>query len=137
MGEFEEKLQSILGNQEAMGQIMSIAQALGAGQEQGQTPNPVGDTEMQSAPSEGGAPAGPDLSALLGNVDPRILQLGMRLLSEYNSRDDRKVALLAALRPFVKEERYAKVDKAVQIARLAHVIRIALDAFQRGNEGHV
>ena len=137
MGEFEEKLQSILGNQEAMGQIMSIAQALGSGQEQDQTPDRTQDAEIQSAPSEGGTPAGPDLSALLGNVDPRMLQLGMRLLSEYNNQDERKVALLTALRPFVKAERYAKVDKAVQIARMAHVIRAALDVFQKGDEGHV
>lgn len=135
MGEFEEKLQSILGNQEAMGQIMSIAQALGGGQ--GETAGQLPNTEIQSAPSEGGAPAGPDLSALLGNVDPRILQLGMRLLAEYNRQDEHKLALLAALRPYVRAERYAKVDKAVQIARLAHVIRTALDAFQKGDEGHV
>lgn len=137
MGEFEEKLQSILGNQEAMGQIMSIAQALGGGQSQTDAAGQVQDAEIQSAPSAGGAPAGLDLSTLLGNVDPRILQLGMRLLSEYNKQDERKVALLTALRPFVKEERYAKVDKAVQIARLAHIIRTALDAFQKGDEGHV
>ena len=58
----------------------------------------------------------------------------MGLLSEYNSTDERKVALLAALRPFVKEERYAKVDKAVQIARLSRVIRAAFQLFKKSGE---
>ena len=71
------------------------------------------------------------LSAL-GNLDPRVLQAGMRLLSELNSGDDRRVALLSALRPFVKEERYAKLDRAIQIARLSRVIRVAFTLFKEG-----
>jgi len=44
------------------------------------------------------------------------------------------VALLNALKPFVKPERYAKVDKAVQIAKLARVIRVAFQLFQSRRE---
>ena len=61
----------------------------------------------------------------------------MRLLSEYNAEDDRKTALLTALQPFVKQERYAKVDKAIQIAKLARIIRVALDAFRKGDADYV
>ena len=46
-------------------------------------------------------------------------------------------ALLAALRPFVREERWAKLDKAMQLARMARVIRMALGAFGKEEEDHL
>ena len=58
----------------------------------------------------------------------------MRLLSEYQSNDDERAALLNALRPFVKKERYAKLDKAIRISKLTRLIRIALDSFQSKGE---
>lgn len=130
MSDFEDKLQSILSNPEAMGQIMSLAQSItGGSQEAEDTP----ESEEFSSSTSNGQLSG-DLFSMLGNLDPRLLQIGMRLISEYNSNDDPKRALLAALQPFVQEKRYAKVDKAIQIAKLAHVIRIALDAFRKGDE---
>lgn len=120
MSEFEDKLQSILGNPDAMSQIMSLAQSIG-----GSAPDqPEPDTPLDE-------PASP--FSMLGDLDPRLLQIGMRLLSEYNTQDDRKTALLTALRPFVKEERYSKVDQAIQIAKLSRVIRVAIDAFRKGD----
>ena len=64
-----------------------------------------------------------------------MMQMGMRLLREYNRGDDRNAALLAALRPFVREERFAKVDRAIQIARLSRVIRVLFDAVKEKGEG--
>lgn len=52
-------------------------------------------------------PEVPDLSALLGQVDPRLMQMGLSLLKNCKERDDRNAALLRALRPFLKEERRA------------------------------
>lgn len=125
MSEFEDKLGAILSNPDAMGQIMSLAQSLGGGQ---------GDRQPDSSP-EGDAPppssGGGDLLSSLGNLDPRILQAGMKLFSEYNTGDNRNAALLAALRPFVKESRYAKVDRAVQVAKLSRIIRVALEFFKK------
>ena len=130
MSEFEDKLQSILGNPDAMNQIMSIAQSLsGSSPDEGESTSPQ-DINEKSNNAEA-------LFSSFGNLDPRLLQIGMRLLSEYNSTDDRKTALLHALQPFVKEERYAKVDQAVQIAKLAHVIRVALDTFRKGGNDYV
>ena len=67
---------------------------------------------------------------MLGGLDPKMMQMGMKLLEEYNRGDDRNTALLAALRPFVREERFAKVDRAIQIARLSRVIRVLFDAMK-------
>lgn len=125
MAEFEEKLNAILNDPQAMGQILSAAKAL-SGQEEGPPP---ADPETP-LPEE---PAGDPLSAL-GQLDPRLLQVGMRLLSEYTGSDDRKTALLEALKPFLRPERRAKVDQAVKIARLSRVIRTAFQLFQERRE---
>ena len=134
MSEFEDKLQSILGNPDAMDQIMSIARSLTGGASEPETPAPCGQPDPEP-------PQSPALSedhfSLLNGLDPRILQIGMRLLSEYNSSDTRTVALLNALQPFVRPERYAKVDKAIQIARLSRLIRVALDSFRKGDADFV
>ena len=72
MGEFEEKLNSILGDQQAMGQIMALAQSLGK-------QSPPDQEEKDTAP-EPAEDAPPDLSQLMGNLDPKMVQLGMRLM---------------------------------------------------------
>ena len=76
---------------------------------------------------------GSPLSAL-GDLDPRLIQTAVALFSEYSATDDRKIALLTAMKPFLKPERYAKVDKAVQIARLSRVIRAAFQLFKKSGE---
>ena len=173
--DFTEQLNAVLGNPEAMGQIMSIARALtGDGNAappqapppQAPPPPPAEPEPLQAAPPalppQAPQSAAPDLSGMLnrlggllnggsgggalqnggGNplsaladLDPRLIQLGMRLISGYNSPADDKTALLAALRPFVKEERFAKVDRAIQAARLARVVRAALRMFRESKEG--
>lgn len=129
MAEFEEKLNSILGDQNAMSQIMALAQSLsGAGSPPAaETPHP----EPAAAP-----PA--DMSLGLNQLDPRLLQLGGRILKEYQRGEDKNTALLLALKPFLRQERYAKVDQAIQLARLARVVRVALESMgQTGGEERV
>ena len=88
-----------------------------------------GSAEKETVPKHG------NLQSMLGGLDPRMLQIGMRVLQEYGRQDDDKVALLTALRPFVKEKRYAKIDRAVQIARMSRMIRVALEAFRQKGDG--
>ena len=124
MSEFEDKLQSILGNPEAMDQIMSIARSI-SGPSSTPDPTPAPGSNFEDPPR------------ILDALDPRLMQIGMRLLSEYNREDERAVALLTALQPFVRQERYAKVDKAVQIAKLSRLIRIVLESVRKGDSGLV
>lgn len=150
MAEFDEKLNSILGNREAMEQIMSLARSLsgGGGQSEGKsTSHPDGSTSAsEGSPSSGDASEPkaaapdsiPDLSSLLGQIDPGMLQMGMRLFQEYQGNDGRNAALLAALRPFLKEDRRVKLDRALEIARVTRLIRVALGAMGgKGGEGRV
>ncbi len=134
MGELDEKLNAILGNQEAMGQIMALAQSLGASGALGGQGNQDGPSSQPASPS----PALPsDPLSALGDLDPRLLQLGMKLIQEYQRGDDQKTALLTALRPFVKEERYEKLDRAIQVARLSRVIRVLFETMRKEGEQHV
>lgn len=131
MSELEDKLESILGNPQAMEQIMSLAQSLGGGNSASQTPPPPASPQPAPAKPSGGLLDG------LSQLDPRILSGAAQLMSQYNSSDDRRVALLNALRPFVKEQRYAKLDKAIQIAKLSRLARMALDLLHTREDGHV
>lgn len=127
MAQLEEQLNQILGDPQAMEQIMALAQSLSGKQEEERQPE-----EETQPPAEHDPPS--PLSALDG-LDPRLLRMGMGLLSEYSAQDDKKTALLAALKPFLKPERQEKMDQAVRIARLTRVIRTALRMFRdRGEE---
>ena len=149
MSELEEKLENILGNPQAMAQIASLAQSLNlsgpaanAGDsaqarepsaDGGPSPAPAAAPSAPPPASAGAAEAG--LGGLLGGLDPKMLSAAAGLLGQFNSGDDdRRVALLSALRPFVKEQRYARLDKAIQIARLSRLIRSGLDLFRAGKD---
>ncbi len=145
MSEFEDKLGAILSNQDAMNQIMALAQSLGGGSKQDPGAPASNDAGSESPPAPPPSPAaeqaagGGDILSGLGNLDPRLISMAMKLASEYNSNNDDRAALLNALRPFVKPERYAKLDKAIKISKLTRVIRVALESFQHKGEenGHV
>lgn len=124
-----------------MGQIMALARSLsGGGSTEGAAEEPQAGP---SAPPPGGGHSGPeqplpDLSAMLGQIDPGLLRMGMGLLQEYQGDDDRNAALLTALRPFLKEDRRSKLDRALQIVRVTRLIRMALGAMGgKGDEGRV
>lgn len=131
MSEFDDKLGAILGNPEAMSQIMALAQSLGGSQStptQPSAPSPPSASPAVQAPMEGADPSA--LFGMLGDLDPALIQTGIRLFSELSRQDDERTALLLALRPFLKPERCAKLDRAVQIARLSRVLRVAFQLFK-------
>lgn len=132
MDGFEEKLGAILSNQDAMSQIMALAKSLGGGE----APPSAAPALESSGEAPQAAPSGeapPD-----GGLDPRLLSMAAKLAGAYSDAgDDRRAQLLQALRPFVREERRAKLDKAIQIARLTRVARIALDSFRAKGDGNV
>ena len=128
MAGFEEQLNNILGNQEAMNQIMALARSLS-----GDQPEAPALEEPQDTYQAPEAPL-PDLSELLGQVDPSMIQTGMEVLRQIQGTEDRSAALLNALRPFLREERQARLDRALQIARTAKLVRAVMDVLG-GKEG--
>ena len=134
MSEFEDKLNTILSNPDMMSQIMGLAQSLGGGtQAEVQTPERP-DRREEQAPAEATSPL-----SLLSGIDPRFLDMAVRMMNAYQSGDNRRTDLLNALRPFVRRERYAKLDQAIRITKLTQAIRIAIDTFRDrdGGQSHV
>ena len=115
MAEFDEQLNNILSNPNAMSQIMQLAQSLSGGQERPTAPPPP--QAKQSSP--------PDLlSSLTGGIDPKLMARLLPLIQELGSQQDSNArALLYALRPYLKEERQEKVERALQLARLFHLVK--------------
>ncbi|MCI8423319.1 MAG: hypothetical protein HFF50_07305 [Lawsonibacter sp.] len=129
MAEFEEKLNAILGNQEAMGQILSLARSL-SGESAEETP---AQEALPSAQTASPSPP-PDLSSLLGGLDPKLLQMGTQMFQELRNGGGRSAALLEALRPFLRESRQAKLDQALQLSRVFKLARTALKTMGEGDE---
>ena len=121
MAEFDEKLNSILSNPDAMSQIMQLAQSLGGGggeaaPQQGPPPGP-----QQNPPQPGPSPLGA-LSSLAGGLDPGLLSRLLPLIQELGGqRDSNARNLLYALRPYLRSDRQEKVERALQLARLFHL----------------
>ena len=132
MAEFDDKLNSLLSNPEAMAQIMQMAQSLSGGQAQQpvqqvpqappqQPVQPPPPPPLQQAPSPGGSPLSA-LSSLTGGMDPAMLSKLLPLIQELGSQNDSNARqLLYALRPYLKPDRQEKIERALQLARLFHL----------------
>ena len=113
MSEWEEKLNTLLSDPDAMAQVMNMAQNLSQqmGQSGGSAP----------PPPPAGDPMG-DLSSLLGGIDPGMIAKLLPVLSQLNRPESGETAaFLRALRPFLKPERQDKVERAAQLARFIHL----------------
>ncbi|MFR1516269.1 MAG: hypothetical protein ACLSTT_02970 [Evtepia gabavorous] len=120
MADFEEALNSLLADPDAMGQIMSLAGKLGMGTE--------------SPPSPGEAAPQPESAAPPPFAPEQLGQMG-RLLERFQaSRQAHQEAdaLIAALRPFLREERQKKLDQAIQLAGLSRAARQAYRLWKEG-----
>ncbi|MCI8847916.1 MAG: hypothetical protein HFF86_01390 [Oscillibacter sp.] len=136
MAEFDDKLNSLLSNPDAMAQIMQLAQSLGGGSgapsapEPPQTAPPVQPPSWGPPPGAGGGDGG-ILSALSGGLDPKLLTRLLPLIQELGGQKDSNARqLLYALRPYLKEERQAKIERALQLARLFHLGRKFLASWE-------
>ncbi|MBR2894159.1 MAG: hypothetical protein IKC03_00690 [Oscillospiraceae bacterium] len=128
MSDFEDKLNAILSNPDAMAQVMHLAQSLGgSGVLGGGQPQQEENPPLPSDPPPCDTHSNPfgdigKLGDLFGQIDPGLITRLLPLLGELNQGgSDERVQLLYALRPFLKPERQDKVDRAVRAARLIHV----------------
>lgn len=105
MGELEDKLNSILGDPAQMEKIAGLAKSLMGG----------------GGPAPDSAPASP--FGELG-LDPGLLQKLGRAMNA--GEDGREKALLAAMKPYLSEKRRGKMDRALKLAKLARIARLAM-----------
>ena len=124
MAEFDDKLNSILSNPDAMSQIMQLAQSLSG-------PGPGTESPPPPPSPGGGGDLFSSLSSLAGGMDPKLLTRLLPLVQELGGqRDSNARQLLYALRPYLKEEKQDKVERALQLARLFHLGRKFLASWE-------
>lgn len=114
MAEFEQALQSLLSDPDAMGQIMALANSLGGQQQE----------VPREAPPEEAPPAPP----------PDLGQLGplLALLRPAEGPSREAAALTAALRPYLRGDRQEKLDRALRAVAFSQTARQALRLWKEG-----
>lgn len=116
MSELEEKLNALLSDPNSMAQVMQMAQQLSGAMEEQKAAAPP-----PSPPPPPPVPPAPDLGAALGGLDPKLLGKLLPLAGELGTENSAAMQLLNALRPFLKEEKQGKIQRAARLARLIHV----------------
>lgn len=101
MDDFSDQISKILGDPQAMEQIKSMADMLGA----------------QSPPAQKPAPANPPLSPEMLSAVTKV----MPLLTEMK-HDDNGTRLLAALRPFLSNDRKQRLDEASRMLQMMKLL---------------
>ena len=119
MSKWEEKLNTLLSDPDAMAQVMNMAQNLSQqmGQSGGSAPPPP-----PAGGAAGPAPSAPTPPPPQGGIDPGMIAKLLPVLSQLNRPESGETAaFLRALRPFLKPERQDKVERAAQLARFIHL----------------
>jgi len=121
VSEFDEKLNALLSDPDRMAQIMQMAQTLSGASTQSQPP-PSSPPPPSPPPQASSASSGDLLSSLTGGLDPKLLMRLLPVIQELSSDSNSSArTLLYALRPYLKQERQARVERALQLAKLLHI----------------
>ncbi len=110
MEDMDSKLNAMLNDPAAMARIIQMAQQLSSGTTQTAPPPPPPPQNAPPPPPSDG-----------GGFDPMLLAKFLPLLQDLRQSNSQTTQLLYALRPFLKEEKQPKVERA---AKLAHLICI-------------
>ncbi|MCL2082331.1 MAG: hypothetical protein FWH04_03720 [Oscillospiraceae bacterium] len=123
MDGFDEKIQKILNDPGALASIAQFAKGLNLNQND-TTASPEAHAEKKSAQEANSAPGGlGGITEILGDIDPKMLRGLGEIMGELQGKDDRRIALLSALKPYVRAERRSKMDRAAQIVTIAKAMR--------------
>ena len=109
MSELDEKLNALLSDPGSMAQIMQLAQQLSGSM--------GGEGAPQSAPASP-PPAAPAPPAPMSSIDPQLIAKFLPLIQEFSRDNSQTTQLLYALRPFLKDGKQEKVERAAKLARL-------------------
>ena len=105
MDELEERINSVLSDTQQMEKITRLAQSIMAGGSQ--------NTENAAVSDMG--------------IDMNMLSRISRLMNAGNDRDKNERTLLEAMTPYLSERRRGKMERALKIAKLARLARIAIE----------
>ncbi len=121
MSELQDKLNSLLSDPAGMAQVVQLAQQLSSTMDP-----PAAPSNQAAAPNPGPPPAPPGQSpanpgSLLGGIDLNTVSKFLPMLQALSSDQSHSMQLLNALRPYLKEEKQGKVERAARLARLITV----------------
>ena len=121
MSQLDEKLNQLLGDPAAMAQVMQLAQQLSGtlGEGGGGGSPPPSPPPAPAPPPEPAAP--PPGTNPLGALDPQLLTRMLPLMQSLTQTSGPTQQLLTALRPFLREEKQEKLQRAAQLAKLIHL----------------
>ena len=112
MAEFDDKLNQILSNPDAMAQIARLAQSLNASAPPGTMPPPAPDNVSSPPPPAETTPDPAPDAETVAKFLPLLQELG----GDSNARQ-----LLYALRPYLQPRKQEKIERALRLARLFRV----------------
>ena len=118
MAELENIIESVMSSPESMSKIMDIVKMFGGGD---------GADEQEKESVSALAPVTEE--GMPGGFDPAMLSKIMELVGSYNADGDRRIRLLGAIRPYLKNEDSFHVDRAIHIVKLSHVAKSILKEF--------
>ena len=113
------KIQEMLSDEESMKQLSELAKMFSSSENDNNKQN----KEMAEEKSEAAFPSG-DFG--LGDIDITKLFQVQEIMSK--ASNDKSAELLLALKPLLRKERRAKVDKAVKILKLFAVWTVLKDS---------
>ena len=116
MSELQDKLNSLLSDPAGMAQVVQLAQQLSSTMEPSAAPTP-----QSGAPTPPPSPNPPPATALPGGIDLGTVSRFLPMLQALSSDQSHSMQLLNALRPYLKEEKQGKVERAARLARLITV----------------
>ena len=116
MSELQDKLKSLLSDPAGMAQVVQLAQQLSSTMEPSAAPTP-----QSGAPTPPPSPNPPPSTALPGGIDLGTVSRFLPILQALSSDQSHSMQLLNALRPYLKEEKQGKVERAARLARLITV----------------
>lgn len=116
MSELQDKLNSLLSDPAGMAQVVQLAQQLSSTMEPSAAPTP-----QSGAPTPPLSPNPPPSTALPGGIDLGTISQFLPMLQALSSDQSHSMQLLNALRPYLKEEKQGKVERAARLARLITV----------------
>lgn len=134
MAEWQDQLNTILSDPNAMAQIAALAQSISGGQSEA---TPQAQPEQAPPPPQDKVTFEAAAQAAAGGLDPELMNRLAPLMQQLNRPESSQAtALLQALRPFLSEKRRDKVERAAQLARLIHLGKTFFTA-QGQEAGHV
>lgn len=135
MEDLESKLSKLLSSPEEMEQLSALARSISAKQQAEQNTDAAPDSA--AAEPLAAVPCAAEESASSSNIDPATLAKILSFFSKSQlQNDDKRSALLQAIKPYLSPDRQQKIDHTMNMMRMSKLAKAAFSEFT-GREDNV